>query len=101
MDLTVTNYHDLMKLMCADFQLRVIKSAFKAAWVVLRGAPPRPPPPPAPPRSSGGKQLTRLTLPGAYHHTGAADEVVVFEPSSLACMGEARFASSRLLPGVS
>ncbi len=41
-DLTVTNYHDLMKLMCPDFQLRVIKSAFKAAWVVLRGGP-RPP----------------------------------------------------------
>mmetsp|Transcript_3876 Transcript_3876/g.11224 ORF Transcript_3876/g.11224 Transcript_3876/m.11224 type:complete len:437 (-) Transcript_3876:486-1796(-) len=38
-DLTVTNYHDLMKLMCADFQLRVIKSAFKAAWVVLRDRP--------------------------------------------------------------
>ena len=36
-ELTVTNFHDLLCLLCADFQLRVVKSAFKAAWVVLRG----------------------------------------------------------------
>jgi hypothetical protein len=33
----VTNFHDLLSLMCPDFQLRVVKSAFKAAWVVLKG----------------------------------------------------------------
>ena len=38
-ELTVTNFHDLLCLMCPDFQMRVVKSAFKAAWVVLRGAP--------------------------------------------------------------
>ena len=37
-NLTVTNFHDLLCIMCPDFQLRVVKSAFKAAWVVLRGA---------------------------------------------------------------
>ena len=36
-ELTVTNFHDLLSLLCPDFQLRVVKSAFKAAWVVLRG----------------------------------------------------------------
>ena len=36
-ELTVTNFHDLLSLLCSDFQLRVVKSAFKAAWVVLRG----------------------------------------------------------------
>ncbi len=35
--LSVTNFHDLLCLMCPDFQLRVVKSAFKAAWVVLKG----------------------------------------------------------------
>lgn len=35
--LSVTNFHDLLSLMCPDFQLRVVKSAFKAAWVVLKG----------------------------------------------------------------
>jgi hypothetical protein len=38
-ELTVTNFHDLLCLLCSDFQLRVVKSAFKAAWVVLRGEP--------------------------------------------------------------
>ena len=33
----MTNFHDLLCLLCSDFQLRVVKSAFKAAWVVLRG----------------------------------------------------------------
>ena len=33
----MTNFHDLLSLMCPDFQLRVVKSAFKAAWVVLKG----------------------------------------------------------------
>ena len=37
-ELTVTNFHDLLCLMCPDFQIRVVKSAFNAAWVVLRGA---------------------------------------------------------------
>lgn len=38
-ELTVTNFHDLLRLMCTDFQMRVVKSAFKAAWVVLRERP--------------------------------------------------------------
>lgn len=38
-ELTVTNFHDLLCLMCPDFQIRVVKSAFKAAWVVLRERP--------------------------------------------------------------
>lgn len=38
-ELTVTNFHDLLRLMCTDFQMRVAKSAFKAAWVVLREKP--------------------------------------------------------------
>jgi hypothetical protein len=37
--LSVTNFHDLLCLMCPDFQLRVVKSAFKAAWVVLKDRP--------------------------------------------------------------
>lgn len=36
--LSVTNYFDLLKILCPDFELRVVKSAFKAAWVVLRAS---------------------------------------------------------------